>query len=106
MAANGVRVVISPRADRDLQAIWLTIASDDTAAATRVVRAIGARISLLANHPRLGPRRPDIGLTIRVRVEGRHLILYEIRPDTDDRPIDKVEIVRVVDGRRDLTGLF
>jgi toxin ParE1/3/4 len=34
------------------------------------------------------------------------VILYEIRPDTGDGPIDAVEIVRVVDGRRDLSALF
>jgi toxin ParE1/3/4 len=39
-------------------------------------------------------------------VEGPYLILYEAHPDTDEGLIDEVEIVRVVDGRRDLTSLF
>jgi len=34
------------------------------------------------------------------------VILYETIPDTDDDPVDHVEIVRVVDGRRDLRSLF
>jgi toxin ParE1/3/4 len=38
-------------------------------------------------------------------VEGRYLVLFETRPDTDDGPVDAVEILRVVDGRRDLTNL-
>jgi toxin ParE1/3/4 len=39
-------------------------------------------------------------------VEGRYLILFETYPDTDVGPVERVEIVRVVDGRRDLTALF
>ncbi len=96
------RVSRSPAAEQDLEDIWLTIAADDPHAATGVVRAIGARIDQLAQHPRLGPRRPDILPRARVLVEGPYLILHETHPDTDDGPVDYVEIVRVVDGRRDL----
>jgi len=99
-------VVISPLAHRDLEDIWLTIAIDDPLAATRVVRSIGAKLALLADHPRMGPRRPDIRPQARILVERPYLILYEIRPDDDDGPIEIVEIVRVIDGRRDLTGSF
>jgi toxin ParE1/3/4 len=84
----------------------LTIAADNPPAATRMVRAIGARIDRLAEHPRLGPRRPNIRPTARVLVEGPYLIFFETHPDTDEGPVDQVEIVRVVDGRRDLTSLF
>ena len=38
----------------------------------------------------------------RILVEDPYLILYETHPDTDDGPIDSVEIVRMVDGRRNL----
>jgi toxin ParE1/3/4 len=100
------RVVISPAAESDLEDIWLTIAADDPVTATRIVRAIGARIGGLARHPRLGPCRPDIRPAVRMLVEGPYLILFETRPDTNDGPIDEVDIVRVVDGRRDLTKLF
>jgi toxin ParE1/3/4 len=96
----------SPAAEQDLEDIWLTIAADNPHAATRVVRAIGARIDQLAHHPRLGPRRPDIQPRARVLVEGPYLILFETHPDTDDGPVDWVEIVRVVDGRRDLSNVI
>ncbi len=100
------RVLRSPQAELDLEDIWLTIAVNNPAAATKIVRAIGARIAQLAQHPRLGPRRPDIQPTARILVEGPYLILFETHPDTDEGPIDQVEIVRVIDGRRDLTRLF
>jgi toxin ParE1/3/4 len=84
----------------------LTIAADNPAAATRIVRAIGARIDRLADHPRLGPRRPDLRPTARMLVEGPYLILFETHPDTDEGPVEQVDVIRVVDGRRDLTNLF
>jgi toxin ParE1/3/4 len=36
---------------------------------------------------------------------GPYLILFETRPDTDEGPVDAVEVLRVVNGRRDLTNL-
>jgi toxin ParE1/3/4 len=39
-------------------------------------------------------------------VEGEYLILYETHPDSDDHGIDAVEIVRIVDGRRNLKNLL
>jgi toxin ParE1/3/4 len=39
-------------------------------------------------------------------VEAPFLLLYETFPDTDDGLVECVEIVRVVDGRRDLRHLF
>jgi toxin ParE1/3/4 len=64
-----------------------------------MVRAIGARIDQLDEHPRLGLRRPDIRPAARMLAEGPYLIFFETHPDTDDGPVDQVEIVRVVDAR-------
>jgi toxin ParE1/3/4 len=98
-------VIILPAAAADLDDIWWTIAVDDPLTATRIVRAIGDKISNLAQHPRRGPRRADIQPGMRMLVEGPYLILYKTRPDADDGPVDEVSIVRVVDGRRDLSNL-
>jgi toxin ParE1/3/4 len=100
------RLVISPLAEGDLEDIWLAIAADNPAAATNVLQSLGKRIDRLAAYPRLGPRRPEIRTNVRVLVEDHYLVLYETHPDTDDRPVDLVEIVRVIDGRRDLKRLF
>jgi len=99
-------VLLSPAAERDLEDIWLAIAADNRRAATRILRLIAARIEGLADHPRLGPRRTDIRPGARMLIAGRYLVLYETHPDTDEGPLDAVEIVRVIDGRRDLPTLF
>jgi toxin ParE1/3/4 len=61
---------------------------------------------VLAQYPRLGPRRPDIGPYTRILIEGAYFLLYETHPNTDEGPINAIEVVRVVDSRRDLTQPF
>jgi toxin ParE1/3/4 len=39
-------------------------------------------------------------------IEGPYLILYETHPDSDEGLINNAEIVRIVDGRRNLKSLF
>jgi len=68
--------------------------------------AVGEKIELRRGHPRIGPRRSDIAEGARLLIEGHFLILYETHPDMDEGPIEAVEIVSIVDGRRDLTELF
>lgn len=63
-------------------------------------------MELLIEHRRLGERHQEVFRTARMLVEAPFVVLYETRPDTDDGPIDTVEIVRVVEGRRDLSALF
>ena len=101
-----VEVVWRPGARRDLLDIYVRIAFDSPQAADRFYDTMEARAETLTRHPRLGPRRPDIRPATRMLVEGPYLLLYETVPDSDDGPIERVDIVRVVDGRRDLTRLF
>ncbi|MDE1149647.1 MAG: type II toxin-antitoxin system RelE/ParE family toxin [Azospirillaceae bacterium] len=93
----------SPAAEQELQDIWLAIAINNPTAATRMLHTIANRINRLATHPRLGPRRPEIAPSARVLVEGPYLILFEIWPDTDDGVVERVDVIRVVDGRRNLS---
>jgi toxin ParE1/3/4 len=101
-----ILVHITALAERDLEDIWLTIAPNNPRAATRLLRAIGRKIDLLADFPRLGTRRPDIRTRMRMMVARPYLVLYAIHPDADDQAVETVEIVRVVDARRDLRRLF
>jgi toxin ParE1/3/4 len=101
-----VRLVWSPVARKDLLDIYIVIGLENPAAAERLYDRIEAKAEVLSHHPRLGPRRPDIQPRARVLVEGPYLILFETHPDTDDGPVDWVEIVRVVDGARDLANVI
>ena len=63
-----------------------------------------AKTNLLRLQPRIGERRPDIGRSARMLIETPYLLLYRTDSDTDEGPIDTVEIIRIVDGRRNLVG--
>ena len=91
------RIVRSARADEDLIEIWLWIARDDPAAADRVLDAIEARWSQLAENPLSGPARDDIQPGLRPLVAGRCLILYWAAPAA-------VRILRVLHRRRRIAG--
>ncbi len=100
------KLLWSPQALEDLMDIYVTIGLDSPDAAERIYSSLEARAEMLPGFPRLGPRRQDIAPTARVLVEGPYLMLYELQPDTDEGPTESVEIVRVVDGRRELSRLF
>ncbi|MGX8009196.1 type II toxin-antitoxin system RelE/ParE family toxin [Mesorhizobium sp. ORM8.1] len=101
-----VRIVWSPAARADLLDVYLTIGGENPRAADRHYDQLEARAMQLTDQPRMGARRPDIRPSTRMLVEAPFLLLYETISDTDDGLIQWVEIVRVVDGRRDLNHLF
>jgi toxin ParE1/3/4 len=101
-----VELLWTPQAREDLLEIYIAIGLDNADAAERLYTAMESKVNLLVNHPRLGVRRPEIHSSTRILLEGSYLLLYETHPDTDDGPIESVEIVRVVDGRRDLSRPF
>jgi toxin ParE1/3/4 len=99
-------VIYTTQARAELAKIWRDIADENEPAADRIFLAITERVEALRHYPRIGPRRPDIRPTTRLLVEGNYLILYELHPDRDDEPVEWVEVVTIVDGRRDLTEFF
>jgi toxin ParE1/3/4 len=101
-----IELVWTPLAEEDLLEIYCFIALDSPIAADRILTRLQSSIEMLLLNPRIFARRPDIWPSARVLVEGPYLVLYEIHPDTDSGLVDEVEIVRVVDGRRDLKNLF
>ncbi|KQO71762.1 MULTISPECIES: type II toxin-antitoxin system RelE/ParE family toxin [unclassified Methylobacterium] len=101
-----VEVVWSILARQDLLDHYLAIGAENRLAAERIYDRIELRSLQLMDHPRMGPRRPDIRPSTRVLVEAPFLILYETSPDRDEGPVVTGEIVRVIDGRRDLERLF
>ena len=93
------RVVYSPRAQADLDEIWLHVALDNPAAADRLIDRIVARCQGLDGHPQLGPARPEIASEARALVVGDYLLLYRVDGFG-------AVIVRVVHGARRLTDMF
>jgi toxin ParE1/3/4 len=93
------QIRISPAARRDLDEIWFYIAQDNIEAADKLVRAVVSRFSKLAVTPDLGRRREELSIRLHSFPVGRYVILY--------RPMKGgVEVVRVLDGARDVPPLF
>ena len=101
-----VSLVWTPQAREDLVEIYAWIAQENLSAAENLWDGIQSKIVALNIHPRLGVRRSDIRPSARILIHGAYLVLYETVPDGDEGRIDRVEIVRIVDGRRNLKGLF
>jgi toxin ParE1/3/4 len=96
----------APQAQEDLFDIYVTIGLDNPSAAERVYTALEDQVKLLGRSPRMGVRRPEIAPSARMLVEGVYLILYETHPDSDEGPLETIEIVRIVHGHRDLSRIF
>lgn len=95
------RFRVTPAARRDLLEIWEYLA-DETGchAADSVLREIRDALERLAQFPKIGHQRDDLGdESLRVWPVHSYLVVY--RPE--QRP---VEIVRVVSGYRDLFPLL
>jgi len=92
---------VSRRAEADLRQIWRYIAAENRQAADRLLLRIDEKLQVLRHFPEIGTLREDIRPGLRMLVEGSYLLLYGY--DADSRV---VELVAIVDGRRDLTELF
>ena len=92
------RVRFSLRARVDLLDLWSHVAERDPSQADDILDRIEAGCRILQDHPRFGRARPDVGEGARMLVIGRWLALYRIMGND-------VQIVRVVDGARDLKQL-
>ena len=101
-----VKLAWSNQVRTDLLEIYATIGLEQPAAAERYFDRIEHKTQLLKLQPRMGVRRSDIRSSLRMLVESPYLILYRTDPDTDDGTVRAVEIVRIINGRRDLHGIF
>jgi toxin ParE1/3/4 len=99
-------LIWSNQARTDLLEIYVMIGLEQPAAAERYFDRIEDKARLLKSQPRMGVRRADIRPSMRMLVEAPYLILYRTDPDTEEDPVSTVEIIRVIDGRRDLGGIF
>lgn len=85
------------RADEDLIDIWLRVAYDNRTAADRLFDRIVDRCQQLSTLPYSGVSSPSLTEGLRYLVCGNYLIFYRVMPN-------EIAIVRVLDGRRDITS--
>jgi toxin ParE1/3/4 len=93
---------IASRAEADLDAIWIYVASKSGSmdVANRLIDALTERFFLLTNFPQAGRRRDaEFGSGVRSFPVGEYIILYLVE-DAD------VLILRVLHGSRDLEDLI
>lgn len=94
------RVVLSPQALEDLDAIWSFLAEESLELADRIDTEIRDAILRLADFPGLGHARQDLtNLPVRFWAIYSYLIVYSLRGGV-------IEIVRVIHGSRDVPGLI
>jgi toxin ParE1/3/4 len=89
----------SAEANRDIEEIGGYIFDLNPTAAYRFLDALDETCELLAEHPRLGRFRAELGDDLRSFPVGNYLVFYTIAPDG-------IMVVRVVYGGRDLPKIF
>jgi toxin ParE1/3/4 len=100
MAALRRAALWSPEALYDLNDIWdhyARVAGPPTA--DKLLRDIDGVVTTLEDHPFAGRARGEIRSGLHSFATSPHVVFYRV---VDDRP----EIVRVLDGRRDLDEIF
>jgi toxin ParE1/3/4 len=93
-------LIYRPEARLDLKLVYGRISQNNPGAAANFVRSIDQKARLLAESPRMGRTRPELGPNLRSFPVGDYLIIYE------ESTADTIEVVRVLHGSRDLETIF
>lgn len=93
------KLVRSSRAELDLIQIALDLSRFGTKVAERALDLIERRCEVIQRFPKGGEACPQFGSEIRWYPAGNYVIFYVPRDD-------EIQIVRVLDGRRDLPSAF
>jgi len=94
-----VRLLFTPRAVADLEAIHDYIARESLERADATIDRVRERSRILRKWPELGRQRAELGRGVRSFPVGPLIVLYRLGGDD-------IEIVRVIDGRRDVAAAF
>jgi toxin ParE1/3/4 len=94
-----MKVRFSQRALFDLRDIGDFIAAENPSAAARWVSTLETRCESLADAPRSGLARPELGETIRSIPLGQYVIFYSVNDA-------ELRIERVLHGARDITTAY
>lgn len=93
------RLIISPRAEEDIEDIWSFVAGRDMEAADRLINSITNQFDHLLAYPEAGRARHDLLVNLRSFPAKSYVIFYQ---PTEDG----IEIFRVLHGSRDIQGEF
>lgn len=88
-----------PAAEDDARAIWRWIAADRPRAANDMFDRFETVSSMLAEHPLAGRARDDLASGLRSFPAGPYILFFR-------RATYGIEIVRILDGRRDIDPGF
>lgn len=91
--------IISDQAVSDLTDQWVYISRDSIESADRLVDRLYQQCQRLAEAPKMGRQRDELLPGLRSFPVGRYLIFYRVEEE-------RVEVVRVLSGYRDLDSLF
>jgi toxin ParE1/3/4 len=93
------RAIFAPAAEADLETIYDYIATDNAAAAAKLVARLEELATRLAETPGMGRARAELLPKLRSFPFGNYVLFY--RPTEDG-----IEIVRVLHGGRDVPIIF
>jgi toxin ParE1/3/4 len=91
--------ILAPSTTRDLDRLSEYFLETNVEAGERLFKALNQQFYNLTKFPNLGKPYPHLNPNIRGLLVEKYLIFYRVTTT-------EVEIVRVVDGRQDLTQLF
>src|SRR5438045_3622133 len=86
-----------PQADLDLDSVWDFIAAANVSAADSLLDRIGRSLQMLADNPKPGRAKPELGQQMRSLAVGNDVIFYIAEPSG-------VDVVRVRNGRQDISA--
>jgi toxin ParE1/3/4 len=94
------RVVVTSPADADTASIVTYLGTKaGYNIAARYIASFENLYNRLADHPDSGAPRPALGLYVRISIISPYIVIYD-----HDEAADTVTILRIVHGRRKITG--
>lgn len=94
-----MKVFLSEQADADLLQIYRYLAERNASAAQSIVAEINRKLQNIGDFPFFGRDRSMLSQGIRSIVAHPYVILYTVGPD-------RIIVVRVLHGRRDIDAEF
>ena len=91
---------LSPEAEEYLRTIWEYLSHHNETAAEKLFSHFGYRFHQLTEYPKLGNPRNNWRQGLRGLTSEGYMIVYQVVSD------EKLEIVRVLHGARDIDSIF